>query len=512
MTDETPNSPGSRRQDYFDDSDVSRNMSGNIVRGSAYLGGASVARFAMNIVSTVILARLLDPEAYGLLAMVFVVTNFLTLFRDMNLSLATVQRSQITHRQVSTIFWFNVAVSATIAATVAALAPGVAWFYDEPRLTLITLVLALPIFVRGFVVQHKALLRRKMNFRALTGIDLTAALFGYLVAIAMAWEGYGYWSLVGMQLGSTAFDLVLTLSITRWWPGLPTRGSGVRSMVVFGSNLTAYSVVRFASRSLDNLLIGSYWGAASLGIYSKSRDLVGQVAGYAQSPFSAVGVPSLSRLTGEPAKYRQTFHRLSEKIALIAVGSAVLIGCTAPEVVALLLGAKWTAAAPILQVLAVLIATETIFGAVNWLFISQGRGGQLLKYGVCDATIRAVSVVVGLQWGVTGIAYALALTGLFIHMPFQIWYACREGPVGQRDVYRMLSPILAGAAASIAAIMAVQRLLPLENPFAVIAVSAAVMALVEGVVLLTTASGRQTLWDLRRGIEILFRRGKTPAG
>lgn len=506
MTDEIPKPPAPRRKDYFDDSDVSSNMSGNIVRGSAYLGGASAARFAMNIVSTVILARLLDPEAYGLLAMVFVVTNFLTMFRDMNLSLATIQRSTITHQQVSTIFWFNVAISALIAAMIAALAPGIAWFYDEPRLTLITLVLAAPIFLRGFIVQHKALLRRKMNFGAITGIDLASALIGYVVAIFMAWKGYGYWALVGMQIGSTISDLVLTLLITRWWPGLPMRRSGVRSMVVFGTNLTGYSVIRFTSRSLDNVLIGSYWGAAALGIYSKSRDLVGQVSGYAQSPFSAVGVPSLSRLTDEPEKYRQTFHRLSEKIALIAIGGAVLIGCTAPEVVAILLGEQWTESAPILGILSVLIATETIFGSVNWLFISQGRGGQLFRYGICDATIRMVAILIGLQWGVLGIAISLSLSGVFIHMPFQIWYACREGPVRQRDVYGMLAPLLIGAAVSVAAIMAVRYLVPFANPFATIGMSVAVMTVVEGTVLISTASGRRTLWDMRRGVEILFRR------
>lgn len=484
-------------------------MSGNIVRGSAYLGGASAARFVMNIISTVILARLLDPEAFGLLAMVFVVTNFLGIFRDMNLSLATIQRSTITHQQVSTIFWVNVAVSAIIAMMVAALAPGIAWFYDEPRLTMITLVLAAPIFLRGFIVQHRALLRRKMNFAALTGIDLVSAFIGYLVAIVMAWKGYGYWSLVGMQLGSTVSDLVLTLFVTRWRPGPPVRGSGVRSMVVFGSNLTGYSIIRFASRSLDNVIIGSYWGAAALGIYSKSRDLVGQVAGYAQSPFSAVGVPSLSRLTDEPEKYRQTFHRLSEKIALIAIGSAVLIGCTAPEMVSILLGEKWTEAGPVLGILSILIATETIFSSINWLFISQGRGGELFRFGMCDATVRVASIVLGLQWGMMGIAVALSLSAVFIHMPFHIWYACRKGAVRQRDIYGMLAPLLIGAVVSVAAIMAVRHLVTFENPFATIAVSAVVMTVVEGTVLISTASGRRTLWDMRRGLEILFRRRPT---
>jgi PST family polysaccharide transporter len=508
MTDRASAGRGRRRPDYFDDSDVSGDMGGSIVRGSAFLGGASVARFGMNLVSTVILARLLNPEDYGLLAMVFVVTNFLTLFRDMNLSLATVQRRTISHAQVSTVFWFNLAVSGLIAGAVMAVSPGIAWFYDEPRLTAIAILLALPIFVRGLVGQHKALLRRKLYFGTLTGIDLSAALMGYIAAIAMAWQGYGYWSLVGMHIASASFDVVLAWWITGWRPGLPRRGVGVRSMVVFGSNLTAYSVIRFSSRSLDNLLIGSQMGAALLGVYSKSRDLAGQMVGYAQAPFSAVGVPSLSRLTEEPENYRRTFHRLAEKIALISVAGAVPIGCTANEVVYILLGEKWLAAGPILAILSVGIVTEAVFGCVNWLFISQGRGGQMLKYGMYDAVVRIVAVVIGLQWGVLGVASGLVLSAVFFHLPAQIWYACREGPVRQRHVYAMLAPILLGGITAALAILAMQRLVPIENPIGTIAMSGGVFLVVEGTVLLITPSGRQTLRDLRRGAEILLRRRK----
>lgn len=508
MTDPTSGNGRGRRPDYFDDTDVSENMGGSIVRGSAFLAGASVTRFGMNLVSTVILARLLNPEDYGLLAMVFVVTNFLTLFRDMNLSLATVQRRTINHAQVSTIFWFNVGVSGVIAGAIMAVSPGIAWFFDEPRLTPIAIVLTLPIFLRGLVVQHKALLRRKLHFGTLTGIDLFASLMGYTTAIVMAWLGFGYWSLVGMHIASASCDVVLAWVITGWRPSRPRRGTGVRTMVVFGSNLTVYSVIRFCSRSLDNVLIGSQWGAAALGIYSKSRDLAGQVVGYAQSPFSAVGVPSLSRLVDDPENYRRTFHRLAEKIALISVAAAVPIGCTADEIVYILLGEKWLAAGPILAILTVGIVTEAVYGCVNWLFISQGRGGQMLKYGIYDSVVRAAAVIIGLQWGVIGVAGGLVLSALFLHLPAQIWYACREGPVRQRDVYAMLAPILLGGAVAAAAILAVRRLLPVENPVGAIAMSGAIFILVEGLVLLTTASGRQTLRDLRRGGEILLRRGR----
>ena len=100
---------------------------------------------------------------------------------------------------------------------------------------------------------------------------------------------------------------------------------------------------------------------------------------------------------------------------------------------------KGRASAAILQVLAVLVSTESIFGAINWLFISQGRGAQLLRYGVFDALTRIVAVGIGMLWGPFGIAVALALAATFVHLPAQIWYACRQGPVRQAEVYRMLA-------------------------------------------------------------------------
>jgi PST family polysaccharide transporter len=490
--------------DYFEDLDISLNIKGRIVRGSAFLIAASGAQFVINIVSTIILARLLDPEAYGLLAMVFVMTNFLTLFRDMNLSLATVQKETITHAQISTIFWVNAAVSCAIALALLALAPAVSWFYSEPRLTLIAALLVVPVLIRGLVNQHKALLRRKMYFGTLTAIDLAGTLISYTTAVVMAWLGYGYWSLVWMRVVSALADFVMSWYATKWWPGLPVRGSGVRGMILFGTNLTAYSVIRYASRSLDNALIGWYSGAAALGIYSKSRDIAGQIISYVQSPFSAIGVPSLSRLTHQPDRYRRIFQRLTEKIVLIAIFAAILIGCTAEETIHILLGPKWVEAVPILTVLSVMIFIEAVYGCVNWLFISQGRGGQLFRYGVFDAVARVAAILIGFPWGVIGIALSLAIVAFFIKLPVQIWYVCRQGPVRQVDVYGMLAPLLAAGGAGLVAVLGVRSVYPVDNPAVAICIATAVLGLVMLCVLLITPSGRRALLDLVHGLEMLL--------
>jgi PST family polysaccharide transporter len=495
---------------YFDDSDVSQNIKGSIVRGSAYLMGAAGIKFVMNLTSTVILARLLDPEAYGLLAMVFVMTNFLTLFRDMNLSLATVQRQTITHAQVSTIFWINAAVSLTIALALLALAPAVSWFYGDSRLNGIAAMLAVPVLLRGLVVQHKALLRRKMYFGTMMVVDLACTVASYVTAVAMAWLGYGYWALVWMHVSSAIADVVMTWYVTGWQPGKPKRGSGVRAMVLFGGNLTGYSFVRYASRSLDNALIGWSAGPAALGIYSKTRDLTGQVISYAQSPFSAIGVPSLSRLTQQPDRYRKTFRRLSEKIVLIVLFASVLFVSTATETVELVLGPKWTEAAPVLAILAVVISTEAVYGCVNWLFISQGRGGQLFRYGVFDASSRVVAVLIGFPGGVLGIATAVALLAVFVRLPVQIWYACRQGPVRQSHVYVMLMPLIGAALVGWAAVMATRTFYPVEHPAISIAIAAVVLAVAMLLVLVVLPAGRRTLLDVGQGIEMLIiRRGRS---
>ncbi|MPY75481.1 MAG: oligosaccharide flippase family protein [Alphaproteobacteria bacterium] len=506
MTSEKLLTPARKAPNYFDDSDVSSDLKGSIVRGSAFLMGSAGAKFVMNLVATVILARLLNPEDYGLLAMVFVMTNFLTLFRDMNLSLATVQQEKITHAQVSTIFWINVAVSGTLALALLALAPMVAWFYGDPRLTAIASLLALPIFLRGLPLQHKALLRRKMYFGTMTAIDLAGAFVSYTTAVTLACLGFGYWALVWRHGSSAIADVVMTWTATRWRPGLPVRGSGVRAMVMFGGNLTGYSIVRYTSRSLDIALIGWYSGPAALGIYSKTRDLTGQVLSYSQSPFSAVGVPALSRLRQLPEQYRKTFRRLSEKIVLITLFAAVLFVCTATETVELLLGPKWADAAPVLAILSAMICTEAIYGCVNWLFISQGRGGQLFRYGVFDASTRVIAVLIGFSWGILGIASTLTLLAIFVRLPVQIWYACRQGPVRQAHVYGMLMPLLAAGALGLAAVQFARWAYPVDQPAVAVALAAAVLMAAMLLVLLVVPAGRRTLLDVRQGIQMLLSR------
>jgi len=190
---------------------------------------AQGAKFGLNLVSTVILARLLTPRDFGLVAMVTAFTGFLAMFRHAGLATPTVQREHITEAQVSNLFWINLAVSGLCALILAALAPAMAWFYRDSRITYITLILSTTFLIGGFRVQHLALLKRQMRFKAIALIEVGSIAVGVLVGVVMALLHFRYWSLVGMSLATEIAAFLLTGSVSEWRPRLPSKGSGIRS-------------------------------------------------------------------------------------------------------------------------------------------------------------------------------------------------------------------------------------------------------------------------------------------
>src|SRR5436190_15453972 len=235
--------------------------------GGAVTMSAQAAKFALNLVSTVILARLLTPRDFGLVAMVTAVTGFLAMFRHAGLATPTVQREHLTHAQVSNLFWINLGVSASCALILAALSPIIAWFYHDSRVTAIMLVLSTTFLIGGFRVQHLALLKRQMRFKAIAIIEVGSMATGAVVGVVMALLRYRYWSLVGLSLATEIASFLLTGSVSRWRPQLPSRGAGIGPLVAFGAHQTAGNFIFGLARSCDNLLIGRFYGPAAVGLY-----------------------------------------------------------------------------------------------------------------------------------------------------------------------------------------------------------------------------------------------------
>ena len=405
------------------------------VSGGIVTGAAQAAKFVLNLVSTVVLARLLTPRDFGLVAMVTAVTGFLTIFKHAGLATPTIQREQITQAQVSNLFWINLAISGVCSLITAALAPVLAWFYHDGRLVPITLALSSTFIIGGFRVQHLALLRRQLRFKALAIIDVGSMAVGVAVGIVMALTHFGYWSLVGLGLATELGSFIFTGSMSRWRPQWPSRSSGVRPLLTFGVHQTAANLIYSIARSSDTLMIGRIYGAAAVGLYSRGAALVIRPLEQFLLPINSVFLPTLSRLQAHPARYRSTFLRLYESIAVVSLFCAGLLLALSRPMTLVLLGAKWERVSVILASFTILAVFTPLAYAANWLLTSQGRGKDIWYQSLMASVLTAASFVVGLPWGPAGVAMSFSLTGFLLRLPILYYNVGRKGPVSTRDLW-----------------------------------------------------------------------------
>ena len=466
---------------------------------------AQAVKFVVMGASTVVLARLLTPRDYGLVGMVVVVTGFVSLFKNLGLSTVMIQRPELTHEQVSTLFWLNLVISGALALITLLLSPFVAWFYSEPRLTAITALFGVGFIISGLSSSHEAIIRRQMRFFVLAAIDICALLLGIVVAIVMASRGAGVWALVFNQLTFLTVYTVGLWIVCSWLPGLPVRNSGVRPLLAFGRDLTGYNVLNYFTRNLDNLLIGKFWGAQQLGIYAKAYQLLLMPLEQMGIPLDGIALTALSRLTDSPDRYRRVYLRMLDKVAMFSMPGVALMIVTSDWLVRILLGPTWTEAVRIFAVLGLMGLFEPTANTMGWLMISQGRSKHVFQWGIINSTLAVSSFIIGLKWGAFGIALSFSLMGVFVRVPLLFWFATRVGPIQTTDIYRRIILPLVAAAIVFLTIYVIRDSV-VVSPFMGMIIASALAFAVTLAVFLITSEGRARIQDVQMMIRQILHR------
>jgi O-antigen/teichoic acid export membrane protein len=400
--------------DAFSIEHLHTDLKNRSVRGGLLTVTSQGVQFVMQSVATVALARLLTPADFGLVAMVTAITGLAQGFADLGLSEATIQHPEINHNQVSTLFWINVAIGLTFTAITAALAPVLVWFYHEPRLKDITVLLSLTFLIGGLRVQHDALLRRQMRFKSLAIRDVASYVLAVPVAITMAWRGAGYWAIVAMPLTLNLTQMTLSWLMIRWMPGLPRRDTKVRSLIAFGGNVAISYLIFNVNRSADSILIGWHWGAGPLGLYSRAYNLLMLPVRQLGAPARSVAVPTFSRVQDDPERLARYYLGTANLIMWITAPIFGFLLVAAVPVIVLTLGDRWRAAAPVFQILAISALVQLLFESTLWLFVSRGQSQRLLKLLLIITPVIVGSYAIGLPFGIKGVALSGSLVLLVI--------------------------------------------------------------------------------------------------
>ena len=275
-----------------------------------------------------------------------------------------------------------------------------------------------------------------MRFKARAMIEVGSLVAGVLVGVVMALLNFSYWSLVGASLTTAFTSLVFTLSASRWRPQLPARGRDTMPLLGFGANLSLGNFIYSISRGTDGLLVGRFFGSDALGLYSRASALLMRPLEQFLRPIDAVIEPALSRMQFEPERYRRTFLRFYEAIALVGFFFAGLFLALAHPLILVALGPKWEKADVIFAGFTLVALFYPLAKPSEWLLTSQGRGRDSLVVRTIQGVVCVLAFLIGLPHGPAGIAISFSVSCLVIQLPILNHIAGRAGPVSSLDLWK----------------------------------------------------------------------------
>jgi O-antigen/teichoic acid export membrane protein len=424
---------------FFDTEQLKGDMKQRAIRGGMITSASQTILFFLGLLSIVVLARLLTPENFGLIGMVTSLTVLIERFQELGLGDAIVQRKEITHEQVSTLFWINLGICSVLGIVVALSAKIVAWFYNDERLIWITVAFALNFVFSGLAIQHQALIRRRMRFYHFALIQILSTTFGFGVAIVLALLGYGYWALVWKELARTLLNTVLAWSFCPWRPSLPIRKAGVKSMLQFGGNVTGFNMLYYFSNNLDSILIGKFCGAAPVGLYSRAKRLTTIPLSQLLEPIRLISLPTLSALQDDPLKYRNYFEKMLTVLCFLYMPIIVYISIYAKPIVYLSLGSQWMGAVPLFSLLAISMFAYPIVVLLGMIMLSSGQARRFFFWGLFISSALVSGFAAGIKWGAIGVAASWPIA-IAANLIFSLLFAFKGSPVQMvptlKNIYR----------------------------------------------------------------------------
>jgi PST family polysaccharide transporter len=429
-------------QSPFDPDLVEASLKWRSLHGAIVTLGSQAAKLVLQFASLIVLARLLDPEQFGIVAMVSPVFGFVQVFNDLGLTQAVVQRREVNAPQLTNLFWISILVSLSLAALLASVSPLLGLLYHEPRLVAVNCVMAGLILINGLNLQQTALLNRRMRFSAIAMIEIGASLASVAAGIFFAMQGAGYWAIVLAQVAFSLCYTVLIWSCSDWRPSLPTREVDVYSIVRFGSHITGSNVIGYLNSAADNMMVGAAYGSVALGLYDRSYRLVVVPLQQVVAPIGRVALPLLARLHGSDERFRRAYLQMIQAIMCSAIPGLVFAIIASKPLIMTLLGEKWADITPIFVWMCISAITMPVVFGMFWLLISQGRSLEQLRYGTITAGLSILAYAAGLPWGVIGVVKSAAFYCWVFQAPFLVWVSTRSGCVRLGTVLPMLLTFL----------------------------------------------------------------------
>ena len=387
------------------------NLKQKAIRGVFWSAVQSWGQQAISFLVFAILARLLTPETFGLIALAGVFLAFVEVFLDQGFSTAIVQRKEIESEHLDTAFWTNLAIGIFMTGASIAAADFIGTLFKQPDIAPIICWLSLSFIIRALSAVQDGIFRRNLAFKTLAIRSLIAVIGGGIVGISMAFVGFGVWSLVGQRLSSSIVQIIVIWWASDWRPKLRFSQKHFFELFSFGINIVGINILTFVIRQSDNLLIGYFLGPVALGYYNLAYRILQVTTQVFVGVISKIALPLFSRLQQEPEKMRQVFYQAVNASNVIAFPIFLGISILAPEIVIVLFSEKWLPSVPVIQILNLIGILYAGFYFNGPLIMAVGKPSWKLGLDFFKALGYLTAFMITVKWGIIAVATGYVTTG-----------------------------------------------------------------------------------------------------
>lgn len=378
----------------------------------------------VTFVITVILARLLEPSEFGLIAMLTIFVVISTTLQNFGFNAALIQRNDITSTDYSTIFYFNIGVSIFIYIILFLSAPWIASFFNELQLVLIARVYMIILIINGMSIIQTTILTKKINFKPQVVIRLITAILSGIVGIVMALNGFGVWSLVVQALLGSCLNSILLWFLNDWRPSLEFSMSSFQKLFGFSSRLFASNMLYNVFSAIDNLVIGKLFSAADLGFYTRAKSLKELPLKNTTTVLEKILFPVFATIKDDITKLLQVFNKFLGLIAFIVFPIMLGMAAVADPLIRVLVTEKWLPAVGYLQLFCFFGFVKPLRSININILMVKGRSDIILNLEIINKILFVIGMVIGFNWGIKGFLIAHLIVNYLIYL-ILINYSCK---------------------------------------------------------------------------------------
>lgn len=410
-----------------------------VVWSVAEKGGAQATQF----LTFLVLARLLSPDAFGLISLANVFIHFVQALINSGFSEAIVQRKDLEPEHLDTAFWVNLGIGTAITAVGIFAANAIAIFFKEPALTPIIQCLSLNVFIKSLADVQQAILRRKLHFRGLTVRRVVGLIAGSVVGITMALMNFGVWSLVVQTLVANLVGVILLWKISGWRPGFKVSKSHFKELFSFGINVFGISIFVFLNRRGDDFLIGYFLGPTALGYYTIAYKIFVTVMQVLQEATQKVSLPTFSKLQGDREKLLRAFYTGTRVVSFVGVPAFIGLAMVAPEFIQIAFGEQWLPSVPVMQILALNGVLVIVMSFSGPSIMAIGKPSWNFRLLFVNTVVKVPAFLIAVEYGIVWVAAALVASNYLV-WPLYLWALKRLLSVKFITLFnRLAAPVVA---------------------------------------------------------------------